>query len=52
MFTINPVDVALQNVRMQAGEDSEDDIKGHAAEWISNNRDLADSWLRAARLTG
>ena len=52
LFTINPVDVALQNVRMQAGEDSEDDIKGHAAEWIASNRDLADSWLRAARLTG
>ena len=52
LFTISPVDVALQNVRMQGGEDSEDNIKSHAAEWIANNRDLADSWLRAARLTG
>ena len=52
LFTINPVDVALQNVRMQTGENTEDDIKNHAAEWITNNRDLADSWLRAARLTG
>ena len=52
LFTINPVDVALQNVRMQTGENTEDDIKRHAAEWIAENRDLADSWLRAARLTG
>ena len=52
LFTINPVDIALQNVRMQAGESTEDDIKRHAAEWIAENRDLADSWLRAARLTG
>ncbi len=52
LFTINPVDVALQNVRMQTGENTEDDIKRHAADWIARNRDLADSWLRAARLTG
>ena len=52
LFTINPVDVALQNVRMQGGEATEEDIKRHAAEWIADNRDLADSWLRAARLTG
>ena len=52
LFTINPVDVALQNVRMQGGEATEEDIKRHAAEWITENRDLADSWLRAARLTG
>ena len=52
LFTISPVDVALQNVRMQGGEDTEEDIKSHATEWIANNRDLADSWLRAARLTG
>jgi glycine betaine/proline transport system substrate-binding protein len=52
LFTINPVDVALQNVRMQTGESTEDDIKRHAAEWITENRGLADSWLRAARLTG
>ena len=52
LFAINPVDVALQNVRMQGGETTEEDIKRHAAEWIADNRDLADSWLRAARLTG
>ncbi|MXX65002.1 MAG: glycine betaine/L-proline ABC transporter substrate-binding protein ProX [Acidimicrobiia bacterium] len=52
LFTISPVDVALQNVRMQTGENTEDDIKRHAAEWITENRDLADSWLYAARLIG
>ena len=52
LSAINPVDVALQNVRMQGGENTEEDIKRHATEWITNNHDLADSWLRAARLTG
>ncbi len=52
LFTINPIDVALQNVRMQGGESTEDDIKAHAAEWITNNRTVADSWLRSARLAG
>ncbi len=52
LVTINPIDIALQNVRMQGGENSGDDIKRHAAEWITNNRAQADSWLRAARLAG
>ena len=52
LVVISPVDVALQNVRMAGGQNTEDDIKNHAAEWISNNRELADSWLQAARLAG
>ncbi len=48
LVTINPIDVALQNVRMQGGENSGDDIKRHAAEWITNNRAQVDEWLAVA----
>ena len=49
LFTIDVLDVALQNVRREAGEDSEADLATHAAEWIADNRDLVDSWLAQAR---
>ncbi len=52
LFTINPVDVTLQNVIYSLGENTEDDIKQHAAEWIANNRDSVDSWLASARIAG
>ena len=52
LFTINPVDVTLQNVTYSLGENTEDDIKGHAADWIADNRDQVDAWLAAARLIG
>ena len=52
LFTINPVDVTLQNVTYSLGENTEDDIKRHAAQWIADNRDQVDAWLGAARLVG
>ena len=52
LFTISPVDVALQNVRYSLGEDSESDVRTHAAAWIEGNRDLVNSWLLAARVAG
>ena len=52
LVTINPVDVALQNVRMAGGENTGEDIRGHAAEWIAGNRDTVDAWLSAARVAG
>ena len=48
LFTINPVDVTLQNVAYSLGENTEDDIKRHAAEWIADNRDTVDAWLHTA----
>ncbi len=50
--TVNPVDVALQNVAYSLGENSEEDVRRHAEEWIANNRDTVETWLRAARLAG
>ena len=42
-------DIAAQNVRMAAGENSEEDIRRHADEWIEANREQVDLWLDAAR---
>jgi glycine betaine/proline transport system substrate-binding protein len=42
-------DIAQQNVRMIEGEDSEEDIQGHAETWIEENRDQVDEWLSEAR---
>ena len=52
LFKINPVDVTLQNVTYSLGENTEDDVKRHAAEWIEANRSQVDAWLGAARLVG
>jgi len=43
-------DIANQNVRMSAGENSEEEIRFHAEEWIEANREQVDLWLEAARL--
>ena len=43
------VDVALQNVRYDNGEDSTADVNRHASEWIEANRASVDEWLTAAR---
>jgi glycine betaine/proline transport system substrate-binding protein len=42
-------DIAAQNVRMAAGENSEEDIRRHAHEWIDSNREQVDLWLDTAR---
>ncbi len=52
LVTINPVDVALQNVTYSLGANTEADVRSHAAEWIADNRELVDSWLLAARIAG
>jgi len=41
-------DIASQNVAMQEGEDSDEDIQDQAAEWIDDNREQVDEWLAFA----
>ncbi|MBF8223783.1 glycine betaine/L-proline ABC transporter substrate-binding protein ProX [Halomonas sp. 328] len=42
-------DESAQNLRMQEGEDSSEDIRRHAAEWIEAHREQFDAWLAEAR---
>ena len=41
-------DIAAQNQLMVDGEDSDEDIARHAAEWIEENQTQVDEWLEAA----
>ena len=52
LVQISVVDVALQNVLYDGGEDSTDDVNRHAADWIAENRDHVDQWLAEARAVG
>ena len=45
-------DIAIQNLRMLQGENSEDDIRGHVDEWIEEYRGVVDAWLDEARKAG
>ena len=42
-------DIFAQNAKMQDGEDSKEDLQRHASEWIENNQDMVDKWLKQAR---
>ncbi|GAA3526301.1 glycine betaine/L-proline ABC transporter substrate-binding protein ProX [Zobellella aerophila] len=42
---------SAQNLKVKQGEVSPADIKRHAQEWISANRDTFDGWLEQARAT-
>jgi glycine betaine/proline transport system substrate-binding protein len=42
-------DIAAQNALMFAGENSEEDLRRHAAEWIEANREIVEQWLENAR---
>ena len=47
--TLSVVDIALQNVRYDGGENTTADVNRHAVEWIEANRAQVDEWLSAAR---
>ena len=49
VMTIPLADISKQNNRMNAGENTQEDIDSHADEWIALNRDLFDGWLAQAR---
>lgn len=42
-------DIAAENQLLIDGEDGEDDIQQHAADWIEQNREQIDGWLETAR---
>ena len=49
LVKISVVDVALQNVLYDGGENATEDVNRHAADWIAANRDTVDGWLAEAR---
>jgi glycine betaine/proline transport system substrate-binding protein len=42
-------DIFAQNAKMNAGEDSDEDIEEQASAWIKANKSKVDGWLKAAR---
>lgn len=42
-------DINAQNQLIQQGEDTPEDIRRHAEEWIAENRELFDSWIERSR---
>ena len=42
-------DIFDQNARMNAGADSPEDLEQQASNWIEENRDKVDAWLKSAR---
>jgi glycine betaine/proline transport system substrate-binding protein len=54
MFEVMSVplaDIARQNNRMFAGENTEKDVERHVTEWIAVNKDTWEGWLAEARKT-
>lgn len=49
LFTLPLADISAQNTRMNEGEKSDKAIAKHADEWIKNNQDTWNGWLKAAR---
>jgi len=47
--TIPLSDITAQNARLLAGEDEQEDIARHAAEWIANHQSEVDQWLANAK---
>lgn len=46
--TVPLSDITTQNARLLAGEDAQEDIARHAAEWVSTHQDEVDQWLADA----
>ena len=50
LVEIPVVDISAMTVRMvEEGEDSDEEVRAMAAEWIEANREQVDAWLDAAR---
>jgi glycine betaine/proline transport system substrate-binding protein len=49
LFSLPISDINAQNVKMQGGEKSREDIERHAQEWIAANQEKWNGWLEEAR---
>ena len=51
-FKLDPLAVAVQAVAIDAGADSEEEIKAAAQQWIADNRATIDPWIDEALAAG
>jgi glycine betaine/proline transport system substrate-binding protein len=49
MIEIPFEDISAQNTRMRHGEDSEEQVREHAKNWIFRHREIINQWLSRAR---
>ena len=49
LVEIPPADIFAQNLAMNEGADTQDDIVAAAQAWVEENRDTVDGWLEEAR---
>ena len=49
LLNITTDDESAQNLLMQNGENSSDDIRRHAQQWVENHREQFDMWINQAR---
>jgi glycine betaine/proline transport system substrate-binding protein len=52
LVKMDVTDVALQNVKYDGGEDTEEDVQRHASEWIADHQAEVDDWLQQAASAG
>jgi glycine betaine/proline transport system substrate-binding protein len=45
-------DINAESLRIYNGQDSPEDIRNHAVEWVKNNQEQFDSWLEEASTAG
>ena len=49
LIEIPTEDINIESLYIKQGEDSPEDIRRHAEQWVENNQDLFDSWLEEAK---
>jgi len=49
LVTMTTEDMNQESLRIKEGEDSPQDIRRHAEEWIEQNQELFDSWIEEAK---
>jgi glycine betaine/proline transport system substrate-binding protein len=49
LIEIPPEDMNQESLRIKEGEDSPEDIRRHAQEWVEENQERFDSWIEQAR---
>lgn len=49
LIEIPTADINIESLHIKEGEDSPEDIRRHATQWVENHQELFDSWLEEAK---